>query len=229
MIERLLSFPGRLLRRVLGFFQRDPNRYLRRCRRLIHIGANEGQERRYYAGLGLEVLWVEALPEAYARLCGNLAGMKGQEAVQALLTDEDGKEHEFKVASNQGASSSIYEFKEHGQVWPDIKFVRTEKLLSKRLDTLMAEIGLPEGHFDVALLDVQGAELVVLKGFGRHLASLRYVQCEAADFEAYAGACSLDELSQFMTQNGFRLISQVPFDGKPGVGTYFDLVFEKHD
>jgi len=74
--------------RIAQFTKRNPNAFLRDCHAILHIGANEGQEREEYAKLGLEVLWVEALPDAFSRLSANIKDLPNQHAVLALITDE---------------------------------------------------------------------------------------------------------------------------------------------
>jgi FkbM family methyltransferase len=221
----LLSLPKRALRMVLRKIRGDGLGYLKQCRRLVHIGANNGQEREYYSNLELEVLWIEALPDAYARLLKNLEAYPKQSAAQALLADVDDRVFEFNVASNEGASSSIFDFKEHARIWPDISFVTKVSLKSKKLSTLLSERSVPLNHFDAAILDVQGAELLVLKGAGDYLSGFKFVQCEAADFEAYAGACNMNDLVTYMAQNAFKLESKVPLASRVGVGAYYNLVF----
>lgn len=59
-IIRGISF--RLKRIIKG----DPNRFLKKCRGIIHVGANDGGERDLDARHGLDVLWVKALPNMYS-------------------------------------------------------------------------------------------------------------------------------------------------------------------
>lgn len=85
---------------------------------------------------------------------------------------------------------------------------------------MLEENGIEPGYFDSAVLDVQGAELLVLKGAGNYLAQMNFVCCEAADFEAYAGACKLKTLSAFMQENGFAVQGIELFHQAEGVGKY---------
>lgn len=201
--------------------------FSKKCHRILHSGANQGQERDRYAKRNLEVLWIEALPDTYAQLTENIKEYPSQRAAQALLTDIDDQTYNFNVASNGGASSSLFEFKEHTKLWPDISFVTTVSLQSKRLSTLLQALSIPANYFDAAILDVQGAELLVLKGAGDCLSHLRYVQCEAADFESYTGSCRVNDLVEFMQTHSFRLKRKIPFASKRGVGRYYELIFQR--
>ena len=56
---------------------------------MIHIGANEGQEREHYSKYGLQkVLWIEADPEAFKKLKKNIASTKNQKALNYLVLDK---------------------------------------------------------------------------------------------------------------------------------------------
>ena len=92
-------------------FQRHANRvesesngdFLSLISGVIHVGANEGQERELYARYNLNVLWFEPIPEVFQRLARNILPYPNQHAVQALLTDQDKKKYIFHIANNDGA------------------------------------------------------------------------------------------------------------------------------
>lgn len=216
-----------ILRRVIHALKPDPNRFLRNCRSVIHIGANDGGERDVYARFKLTVLWVEALPDMYQTLTANLSRYPAQKAVNALVTDRDGETYQFHVSNNSGASSSIYDLQEHKQLWPDVAFTKTINLKSTTLPTLLREAGMSAVGFDALILDVQGAELLVIQGAGRVLESLRYIKAEAADFESYRGCCTVATLSQALKEKGFVIRRKNRFAFKEGVGNYYDILFER--
>jgi FkbM family methyltransferase len=217
----------KLLRRLRRLFAPDPNRFLRAVRGVVHVGANVGQERELYAKHGLDVLWVEPIPEVFAELERNIAAYPKQRAVAALVTDRDGVEYEFHVANNRGESSSILALKEHKDVWPKVDFTTTIKLRSTTLPALLAREGIPAATYDALVMDTQGSELLVLKGAEALLPGFAYVKTEVPDFEAYAGCVQLDELSRFLGDRGFRELSRNRFASRPGGGGYYDVVFER--
>jgi hypothetical protein len=84
-----------------------PDKFLKECKAVIHVGANDGGERDLYAHYSLSVLWVEALPQVFQTLKENLRAYPKQTAMNALLTDSEGKAYDFNVSNNLGMSSSI--------------------------------------------------------------------------------------------------------------------------
>ena len=200
--------------------------FLTELKGVIHIGANEGGERQKYAQRGLAVVWVEASPEVYRRLQANIQDQPDQIALNYLLTDRDGAPTAFHVASNKGASSSIYEFKGHKAIWPKIDMVGRLELTSATFAGMAAREGLKLDRYDGLVIDTQGAELQVLKGIGEHLRRFKLVVAEAADFEMYAGATTHEDLCAFMAAAGFGVRSIEVFAHREGVGSVYDIVFE---
>ena len=194
---------------------------------VIHVGANEGQERGLYAEHDLSVLWIEALPSVYAILNGNLAGYPRQRAIQALLTNEAGQRHTFHVSSNSGASSSIYDFAQHRDIWPEVTFTHDVEIVSNTLDKVIAERHFAWPSTDALIMDVQGAELLVLRGAEKLVKRLRYIKTEAADFNSYEGGTNVEELYAHLTARGFDLVEREPFAEHPAGGRYYEMLFKR--
>ncbi|MDH4389897.1 MAG: FkbM family methyltransferase [Aquabacterium sp.] len=213
------------------FFQRRKLRpphakvFLNEVSGVVHIGANTGQERELYALLGLEVLWFEAIPEVHAQLQRNIAALPKQRAIQALLLDRDGVACDFQVASNGGMSSSVLPLARHREIWPEIDYVRTVSLRSTTLASALRAGAVAIDAYQAMILDTQGSELLILQGAGDLLRGFRYIEVEAADFEAYSGAPSIGALQAFLSAQGFVEIQRVQIANKPGVGSYFDILF----
>lgn len=84
-----------------------------------------------------------------------------------------------------------------------------------RFTDVQQERGLPTP--DVVKVDVQGAELAVLRGFGAALESVAFVELEAAIEPLYRGQPTLVEMRQWMMAQGFLLRDlkpQGPFEGE---------------
>lgn len=190
---------------------------------IIHIGANTGQERVSYADM--DVIWVEALPNVYNQLLDNIKSYPRQKAYQALLTDKAGQEHMMKISNNEAASSSIFDFAKHKEIWPEVRMVDEIKLTSTTLDELLVNDDLSK--YQTMLLDTQGSELLILKGATNVLQAMKHIICEAATFEAYKGGCTAGEVSAFLAQFGF-------FEAKRDLqamhkdGGYYDIYYERN-
>jgi len=192
------------------------------------VGASVGQERAQYAGLKLDVLWVEPIPEVFATLQANLAAFPRQRALQALVADVDDREYEFHVANNAGQSSSILELKDHKDVWPEVSFAKSIKLRGVTLPTLLAREHIDVSRYDALIMDTQGSELMVLQGAATLLPLFKYIKTEAADFEIYEGCAQLNDLSAFLASHGFRERARSRFASRAAGGHCYDVVYQRN-
>ena len=120
-----------------------------------------------------------------------------------MVTNEDGKEYEFNIASNNGHSSSIYPMKEHKEIWKDVKELRKEKLISSRMSTIVKENNINLLDYQVLIVDVQGAELEVLKSFDGNIKHFEMIEVEVSQRELYEGQVLFDELNTYLESMGF--------------------------
>lgn len=202
--------------------------YLRNISGIIHVGANSGQEREHYKLLGLDVVWVEPIDEVYNKLIDNIAGFSRQIPVKSLLSDQSGIAIEFNIANNGGASSSILPFEQHAELWPDIQYQEIRRIVTTTLSDLMIVNGFTTDVYQGLTLDVEGAELMVLRGAGDLLSGFRYIKCEVADFIPRTGSPTVKDLDDYLTSFGFRQLCRRPFAlGPRNEGTYWDIVWKK--
>jgi FkbM family methyltransferase len=204
-----------------------PDAYLRRCKGVIHVGANTGQEAPAYAALGLPVVWIEPIPGVYDRLLKNIAAYPNQRAIKALITDADDQLVTLHVSNNDGLSSSIFDLALHKDIWPDVGFVADLKLSSSTLPTALKQEVIDLAHYDALVMDTQGAELRILEGARAILPAFRYIKAEAADFEVYKGCATGKTLDDFLTAAGFQFIRRDDFATRTSGGSCFDVLYRR--
>jgi FkbM family methyltransferase len=175
----------------------------------------------------LNVHWIEPIPEVFEQLRDALQSFPKQKAYKALILDRDGITCTLHVASNNGASSSIFELSEHRQLWPEISFTHDIFVESATLTSLVTGNHINLGQNAALILDTQGSELLVLEGAVELLHHFKYVKTEVADFDSYLGCCKLSDLLPFVKQHGFQEVRRDAFKTSPGVGTYYDILFRR--
>lgn len=217
------------VKKLLFFFRilKDPDLFLKNVSGVIHIGANTGQEVDEYGQYALAVIWVEPIPEVFRALKKNIIKYPKQKAFKYLLLDSDDKDIEFKIANNNGQSSSIFDFGQHTKIWPDIYYTKTIHLKSSTLTNLVKREKIDIKKYQALVLDTQGSELLILKGASELLKNFRYIKTEAPDFESYLGCCLIQDISNFLIGFGFNEIIRSKQAGRKGVGTYYDVVYER--
>lgn len=179
---------------------------------VIHIGAHQAEEKcAYDLHNWTPVIWVEANPLLIDQLKRIVA--KEDSVICAALWDEDEKEIDFNIATN-GESSSFLLPATHLIEHPDVKFESRLQLFTRRLDSILTEIP------NFLNLDVQGAELHVLRGMGSLIQSLDYIYTEINEKELYVNCAKLRDLDNFLQFRGFSRVC-LRRNGRSGWGDAF--------
>lgn len=177
---------------------------------VLHIGAHLAEEFSSYENLGWKkVFWVEAQKELAQKLKSKLEGTS-HEVIQAAIWDIDDLELKLKVTNNS-QSTSLLELGTHKSDYPEISVSRVETVRTSRVDSLFSMKTIP----DFINLDIQGAEIQALRGFGKLLQNVKYIYCEVNKKEVYVGCAVIDEIDGYLSEFGFsRVITKwVPFKG----------------
>jgi FkbM family methyltransferase len=187
-------------------------RSLRRLRQLgltVHMAVDGGAARgEWTAGLkkiypAAQVLCVEPRHDVQADLKRVVAKLPGVQIAQSVLGDREG-EIEFHVHSDQSSvlkNASGFEFGE------------SRRLPLTTLDACVNARGLPKP--DLIKLDLQGSELLALRGAKDCLAHAQAVVLEVSLLPLYEDAPLLADLIGFMAEAGFRTYDIVSLWHRP--------------
>lgn len=210
---------------IIGFKSPPLDFFLSKVTGVIHVGANVGQERDLYAAHDLNVFWIEPIPEVFAELTQRIGAFPKQRASCSLITDVEDGEYRFNISNNNGASSSIFDFAQHTEIWPDVSFERDITLKSTTLPSLLKREHIDLSKYNALVMDTQGSELLILKGAVDILSRFRFIKTEVADFESYQNCCRLPDMDNFLLHHQFRRVATHPFAHKEGIGSYFDVTY----
>jgi len=171
---------------------------------VIHIGAHECEELegyvRNYKLTNEKIIWIEALEEIVTKVKSKDNSIK---IYNECISDIDDNEVSFMVANNF-QSSSMLDFKTHLEEHPHVFETKRVMLKTKTLKTFYNENNLNPDDYNFINLDIQGAELMALKGAGDILHNIDYIYCEVNSKELYKGCCLLDELESYLSTFGFK-------------------------
>ncbi len=174
---------------------------------VLHLGAHQAEEAPQYAKAAAKhVVWVEGNPELMPVLNEELKKYPGQVAYNVLVSDRDGDEVEFKIANNF-QSSSILELGTHKDHHPEISVHHTLKLKTHRLDHYFEKNNVSLDDCNFLNIDLQGAELMALKGLGERLNVIDYIYTEINVGEVYVGCATLYQLDTFLAAKGFHRVA----------------------
>lgn len=171
---------------------------------VLHIGAHECEEIEYYKYLGInneQVIWIDAI------------NSKVQEAINkgipnvynAVITDKDDDVVQFNV-SNNIQSSSIYEFGTHLQEHPWVYFIDKYPLKTTTIDTFFEKNNLDPSKYDFWNIDIQGAELLALKGAIHAIHFPKVLYLEVNEKQLYKNCALINDIDIFLQKHNFKRV-----------------------
>jgi len=170
----------------------------------FHVGAHDCEELLFYNSLGLkndDIIWIDAIPskvtEALNRGIPNV--------YNAVITDKDDEEIIFNI-SNNVQSSSILELGTHLQEHPHVIYVDKIKQNSITIDTFFEKNNIDASKYNFWNFDIQGAELLALKGATNTIKYAEVLYLEVNEKELYKGCGLIDEIDKFLLQYNFKRV-----------------------
>ncbi len=107
---------------------------------------------------------------------------------------------------NPGASSL---FRANGSIKNEVFFQDKIKVKATTLDSFTKKEKI--NHVDIMWVDVQGAEMLVLKGFSNGLKNVGIIHIELEFVEIYKKQALFNEVKKFLNKHGFSLITFTSF------------------
>ena len=170
----------------------------------LHIGAHECEEINFYNQLGLEnkdIIWIDAIPSKV-----NEAINRGIPNVyNAVITDKDDEDVVFNI-SNNFQSSSVLEFGTHLQEHPWVSYVDKIEQKSITIDTFFERNNIDASKYDFWNFDIQGAELMALKGAIKSIKYAKALYLEVNEKELYKKCGLINEIDTFLFQYNFKRV-----------------------
>ena len=194
---------------------------------VIDVGANRGQfavfARRMWPDARL--LCFEPLPDA-RRVLSVVANQLGNVRVFPYALSDESGEQRMRVAQADDSSSLLTATRRQVDAFPKTVKVGEVPVDAKRLDELTETLELP--HPVLLKIDVQGAELQVLRGASEMLHDADDALIECSLVELYEEQSLIDETIEFCRNQGFRIrgLSQ-PSRGPDGTPLQCDVLFRR--
>ena len=178
----------------------------------FHIGAHECEELDFYHQLGVDsshIVWIDALPQKVQE-----ARDRGIPNVfHAVITDKDNEEVSFHV-SNNGQSSSVLEFGTHLQEHPSVNYVDTITQKSTTIRSFINSQYIDIKKYNFWNFDIQGAELMALRGAGDLIHTASAIYLEVNEKELYKGCGLIDEIDALLSSYHFtRVVTNMTVHG----------------
>ena len=167
---------------------------------VLHIGAHNAEELEAYTKHNWnQVTWVEAQPDKIEYLKKKLP--VHHKLIEAAVWNESGISLELKVMTNT-ESTSLLNLGTHASEHPSVTLNYEIPIKTQVLNDLIPLNETP----DLITLDIQGAELKALEGFGTRIRDVRWIYCEVNKDYLYEGCCLVSDLDTYLEKFGFKRI-----------------------
>ncbi len=182
---------------------------------LIQVGSFTASEYEPFKEVGAtKFIFIDANPEVIPQLQDKFGD--DCRVLNYLISDKDGDEYDFNIA-NHVQSSSMLEFDKHKFYHPTYsEVVKTLPLTSITLDTLIKQESIDMSQYNCLMMDIQGAEMMALKGFEGNLSCIDYIYTELNFDSMYKGCCLEPEFTLYLADRGYTLVES--FDTGHGWG-----------
>lgn len=200
------------------------NKYDLDIKGVIQVGAHYAEEHDIFVQLGVKnIVYIEPCKDAYEKMLTHIWGdfvavallkFENHERI-ASITDgggiitintacgnEDTEIDMFTSNDNQGQSNSLLKPELHLRQHPEVRFTSIEKVKVIPLDKLTFK----KENYNLLMMDVQGAEGLVLKGATETLKHIDIIYTEVNRGQTYEGNMEIDEMDEFLQPFGFERV-----------------------
>lgn len=172
---------------------------------VVHVGTNDGYELEWYQKMGIEYFMGfeplhSAVREFYSKYRVDFNKVVFLPFALGEFTGLQGLIH----GSGDGQSSSFRE-----ELTPKYLTDFVSRVPVYSFKDLMNIYYFDLSKYDCLVVDVQGMELEVLKGFGDYLKRFKFLNIECSKTPVYRGEATADEVIDYLDAWGFDLDSEV--------------------
>ncbi len=169
---------------------------------IIHIGGHVGQEVELYKSLNFKrVIYFEPVKLFSDQISQKIKNLKNFELFQFAL-GSDNFESSINIADkgedDNSGSTSLLEPRDS-----EITFSNTESIQIKKYSDLSIK------NIDCAIIDTQGYELEVLRGFENKIDDFKFLILEFSNYEGYIGQVLYNDLNKYLNEHNFVLLKQI--------------------
>jgi FkbM family methyltransferase len=172
----------------------------------FHVGAHHCEEFNLYLNIGIDakdIIWIEGFPKLIEEM--KERNIPDLNLIHALITDKDDEDVTLNIANNY-LSSSILEFGTHTTEYPDIQFIDKIEQKSITIDTFFERNNLDASKYDFWNIDIQGAELLALKGATKSIQYAKVIYLEVHSAELYKDCALIQDVDDFLAQYNFKRV-----------------------
>jgi FkbM family methyltransferase len=149
-----------------------------------------------------KIIWVEANPTLVEN---NLKIDKTRIIKNFICCDTDNGTSKLNITNN-GQSSSIFELELHKKYHPSIQYISNVEVNNRRIDTMYKLDNILDNFANFLNIDIQGAELLALKGMGNLLNNFDYLYLEVNKNYLYKNCALVGEIDEYLKSFNFKRV-----------------------
>jgi FkbM family methyltransferase len=176
-------------------------------RGIIHVGADVGQEVAQYLEYGFnKIILIEANPRSFETLEAKFNDYDNIKLFHYAICDRTGTV-DFHIHTSRSGSmepASILPMKRFKEIVKTLHTTDTIRVPAITLDSLIETHGIAKGDYNFINIDIQGAELLALRGATNLISSLDVVISEVNLIEMYENGALEGEIVAFLANHGFE-------------------------
>lgn len=191
-------------------------------RGVLHVGAHECEEKAAYNAHSISdanIVWIDGNADLV-----NKMKTQGVPNVHFALVDEVPRDVTFYITNN-GQSSSILEMGTHKDMYKHIWITEERQQRTTTLQDFVKENNIDMTNLNFWNFDIQGAELLALKGAGDLLTYADALYLEVNTEEVYKGCALLNELDAFLITKGFQRVAISMYKNGPEDDGWGDALY----
>ena len=172
---------------------------------VLHIGAHDCEELSMYNYLNIpqhNIIWIDALADK-VQSCQKRGILN---VFHAVISDKDDETVSF-MRTNNNQSSSILDFGTHAKHYGWCVEVGRIQMKTITIDTFMKREGIKSPElYNFWNFDIQGAELLALKGAEESIKGVKAIYLEVNTEEVYKKCALIEEIDSYLQVRGFKRI-----------------------
>jgi len=171
---------------------------------VLHLGAHECEELSFYNEINVSnenIIWIEAINEKVIQ-----AQNRGIPNVyNAIITDKDDEDIVFNI-SNNIQSSSVLELGTHAKEHPDVYYIDKIHTKSITINSFFEKNKIDGTKLNLWNFDIQGAELLALKGATNYIKYAKAIYLEVNENELYLNCGLIEDIDLFLEKYNFKRV-----------------------
>lgn len=170
---------------------------------VVHIGAHECEEIYFYEKFlkDEDIIWIEAIEEKVIQM----RNLNYQNVYNHVISDKDDEIVVFNV-SNNIQSSSILDLELHKTEHPHVYYVSSFEAKTITMNTFFKNNSFDKKKYNFWNIDIQGAELLALKGSTELLEFVNVLYLEVNEKELYKNCALLPEIDDYLSTFQFKRV-----------------------